>query len=377
MELITFNYHMPVSIHFSTNPNPVINDFIDNPDDFLLIVSNSFCNNFPEIADKFKNHINISSQNSHYPDITNLTATKLPNCKNVIGIGGGSVLDTAKALFARLITDDKILLTDMLKDAKLLDPFLSKRQEHQLILLPTTFGTSSEVTPWGTIWNWEIKKKFSLSHPFLFADKALIFPELSASLTKEVKASTGLDVFSHALESYWNKSSYYLTKQYSLTAIKLCLEYLPIVVSDPLSSDARTHMAKASLLAGKAFSQTKTAAAHAISYPLTLFHGISHGIACGITLGEIFDLIYPENKKDLWPILELMQKYYGEQGMSFQECFKNFLAKCNIPTNLREYGIKKEDLQKVVDNSFHSGRSENMNYPILKKDILNILERIH
>lgn len=377
MEHITFNYHMPVSIHFSTDPKPVITDFIDNPDDFLLIVSNSFCDNFPKIAEKFKNHINISSQNSHYPDAADLSSVKLPNCKHVIGIGGGSVLDSAKALFARLLTDGKILLTDMLKDATLLDPFQSKRQARQLVLVPTTFGTSSEVTQWGTIWDWEIKKKFSLSHPFLYANKALVFPELSASLTEEVKASTGLDVFSHALESYWNKSSYYLTKQYSLAAIKLCLEYLPITISDPLSSSARTHMAKASLLAGKAFSQTKTATAHAISYPLTLFHGISHGIACGITLGEIFDLIYLENRSDLWPILALMQKYFGEQGMSFQECFTRFLERCNIPTQLQNYGVKKEDLQKVVDNSFHSGRSDNMSYPIEKKDIMNILKRIH
>ncbi|MCP4295392.1 MAG: phosphonoacetaldehyde reductase [Proteobacteria bacterium] len=376
MDQNSFNYQMPVAISFVPGRIPEIDDLVEFADDFLLISTSSIANFYPDLVEKFTHKIIISSDSSKYPDLAELSAFKLPALSNVIGIGGGSVLDAAKTLFARIITNDEVPLSSLLKSADLIKRGESKRSNSQLVLVPTTFGTSSEITSWGTIWNWKTKEKHSISHKLLYADRALIYPELSATLPKSVIAETGLDVFSHALESYWNKSSTFITKQYSLDSIRLCLEYLPGVINEINNPYARTEIAKASMLAGMAFSQTRTAAAHAISYPLTLYHGISHGIACSITLGKIFELLFESNKAVLSPVLHLIQQKYGSSGSTFQTCFVNFLKECGVSPFLSDHGVQEPDLQEIADNSFHSGRSDNMIAMVEKDDVLKILREI-
>ena len=211
-----------------------------------------------------------------------------------------------------------------------------------------------------------------MDNELLYADTALISSRLSLSVPKEITAYTGLDVFSHALESIWNKKRNFITINYALNSIQLCVDALPRLLKELDSFEYREAMSKACLFAGYAFSQTRTAAAHALSYPLTLFHNIPHGFACSITLGSIFDYNMTKNKEGLDKVLGILQNRYGNGNSSFQNCYALFLEDCEVPSKLTEYGVKQADIPNLVDNAFHPDRFNNMLYNLSLKEVEDI-----
>jgi alcohol dehydrogenase len=237
------------------------------------------------------------------------------------------------------------------------------------LLVPTTFGSSSEITKWATIWDWEDKKKYSISNELLYPDKALIFPELSLTASRDITAYTALDTLSHAIESIWNIHKNPVTFHHAIEAIEICIKNLPLLLDNLGSLEYRTKIAKASFFAGLAFSQTRTAAAHALSYPLTLYHEIPHGYACSLTLGAIFDFNLLIDSEDLGKVLALFRKYYGNNDSSFSECFSNFLVRCKVPMTLGEFGVSDSDVTRLVDNAFHPDRFKNMIHTLSESQV--------
>lgn len=203
----------------------------------------------------------------------------------VIGLGGGSVLDTAKAvalLRAPGIAPD--FLSAFLRDGALLpDDFAPP----SMILVPTTSGTGSEVSKWGTIWDERDGKKYSVSHDHLYPEFAIVDPALTTSLPEDTTVFTALDALSHSMEAIWNHNANPTSDAYAVEAIGLIFAALPKVLDDPTSRPIREDLSRASLIAGLAFSNTATAIAHSISYPLTSSLGIPHGLACSLTLAEV------------------------------------------------------------------------------------------
>jgi len=168
-----------------------------------------------------------------------------------------------------------------------------------VIAIPTTAGTGSEVTMWATIWDMEEKKKYSLSHPKLYPKIALLDPELTLTLPEKETIYSGLDALSHAMEAIWNKNHNPISDNFALKAISIVHNYLPELRKDLTNLDLRGQLLHASLLAGMAFSNTKTALAHSISYPLTAHFGVPHRLACSFTLPAILkylrqNIILPE-----------------------------------------------------------------------------------
>lgn len=196
----------------------------------------------------------------------------------LIALGGGSTIDTAKAL-ARLLARPAgtPLATLFAADAK-------GPAALPLIAIPTTSGTGAEVTPFGTVWDYDAHKKRSVAGTDLYPRLALLDPELTLGLPEEVTVSSGLDAISHALESAWNRNANPASLGLVTKSLELSLSALPRAVREPESLEARADMMQASALAGLAISQTRTALAHAISYPLTARFGLPHGLACSFTL---------------------------------------------------------------------------------------------
>ncbi len=199
----------------------------------------------------------------------------------VIALGGGSVIDSAKVLAAS--AQGFTAVRALLSGAGAPDDW----QPLPLIAMPTTAGTGSEVTCWATVWDRETATKRSLDHPALYPEAAVIDPELMCSMPCALTVSTGLDALSHALESLWNRNANPVTATHAVVAARTILEVLPALVAAPGDPGLRSRMAEASLVAGLAFSGTRTAIAHSISYPVTLRHGVTHGIACSFTLPMI------------------------------------------------------------------------------------------
>lgn len=200
----------------------------------------------------------------------------------LLAVGGGSVLDLAKLLRCRPADGNFGHLRQALRGSAPWPP-----QPHAALwLVPTTAGTGSEMTRWATVWDTDATppQKRSLDEPWGYAEQAFVDPTLALSCPPEVTRDTALDTLAHALEALWNHQANPVSDRLAVQAARRVLQHLPQVLQQPLHSAGREQLALAALEAGMAFSQTRTALAHALSYALTLQQGVPHGLACAAWL---------------------------------------------------------------------------------------------
>lgn len=264
----------------------------------------------------------------------------------VIALGGGSVLDTAKALAAS--QGDFAHFHQGLLAAE------EVTASWPIIALPTTAGTGSEVTCWGTIWHRHSGKKYSVKGPSLYPEWAVIDPELSLNLPFELTRQTGLDALSHALESIWNVNRNPVSNTFAIKAANTILNVLPKLLDDLTNRDLRRQMAEAALLAGLAFSNTQTAIAHALSYPLTLKYDVPHGIACSFTLPQILTAssgIHPDIDQALMTI-------FGNLNTA-EATLSAWLKRLGVATDPEHYGVDPVRWPGLVNEACYNPRGQN------------------
>ena len=204
----------------------------------------------------------------------------------VIALGGGSTLDLAKAVRYRLA--DAALCARTWRNNQLPEVY----ERHPLWLLPTTAGTGSEVTRWATLWDTDAQPAVKQSWSPLdgFAEYAIVDPDLTLSCPLLQSRDCALDTLAHALESLWNKNSNPITEALALEAARIVIAQLPILLQVQDANAPRVALARASVLAGLAMSQTQMALAHALSYDLTLHEKMPHGHACAVWLPMAWEL---------------------------------------------------------------------------------------
>ena len=199
----------------------------------------------------------------------------------VIAVGGGSVIDIAKLIniFAVHVAKEKEIYEFVNESSSV------KQAGLPLIAIPTTSGTGSEATHFAVVYIGN--KKYSFAHEYVLPNFSIIDPSLSYSNPAYIKACSGFDALSQAIESFWAVGSTEESRSYSREAIKIILSSIEMAVleSDKKSMD---RMSLAANLAGKAINISKTTAAHAVSYPITKFLDIPHGHAVALTLGSFF-----------------------------------------------------------------------------------------
>lgn len=286
----------------------------------------------------------------------------------VVGIGGGSVLDCAKAI--------RILLT---QDGALLEDYVEKRKDFQrpglpFIAVPTTAGTGSEVTPYASLQT-HAHKKISLTHRWLFPEVALIDPLLTHSMPRYVTACSGLDALSQAIESFWSVHHTPFSETHSLRAISLILGNLRKVLKEPSNREARFAMSLASTEAGLAITQTRTTAVHAVSYPLTTFFEIPHGHACALTLPSFIryngPVLEPSRGARLLEVLGISSWEEAAQGV------ERLMDEAGLERSLRKLGLDREGIHTVIDNGFRSDRVANNPREVTQEALREILEKIY
>jgi alcohol dehydrogenase len=203
----------------------------------------------------------------------------------LIAIGGGSAIDTTKGIAALAsVGYDKKWLGDHLREGV---PFPDEFAPLPIIAVPTTAGSGSEVTMWATVWDETTGTKYSISHPALYAEAALLNPELTLTMPADLTLITGLDALSHCLESIWNRNANAESDAFASEGILKILHSLPRVLESPDDLMERSEMQHAALLGGLAISSTATALAHSMSYPITSRLGMPHGLACSFTLPSL------------------------------------------------------------------------------------------
>jgi len=330
----------------------------------LLVTSEGFLKrkSFKNFLSQLGNiDFDILSDVKPNPDIDYLDKKKSyignKNYKTIIALGGGSVMDTAKALSVSSSSEENNLFSEFFRENR---KYKIKRDLF-LVAIPTTSGTGSEVTPFSTIWDFKNKKKYSLDGNFLFPDLVLLEPDFSLSLPFEQTLFPALDATSHALESIWNVNADKITKKIAIESLALIKASLPIALSDPKNLDSREKMQKASLLAGIAISKTKTAIAHSISYPLTNRFSVPHGIACSFTLVTIIDDLLKKNIRDFNEIKEINE-------------IKKMLIDLNMNQYLYKY-IDKKDILSSIEFMYSPERAKNFNQDITLKDVERIVNK--
>jgi phosphonate metabolism-associated iron-containing alcohol dehydrogenase len=247
----------------------------------------------------------------------------------VIGMGGGSVMDAAKtvALLARTRWD----LRTYLQQEPDTPPDLLFT-----ILIPTTAGSGSEVTRWATIWDTAAKRKLSVTLPRLPSRPALLDPELTLTLPPLQTAISGADALAHALEAYWSKNANPASDRLALAAVHRISTRLFRAQQEPMNVEHRSEMLLASLLAGLAFNRTETAAAHAISYPLTSHFGIPHGQATGVSLPLLLGFNAEVAPKRFAPLCRALGAATVPEA---QGRLRGLLERVGLKTRLRDLGV--------------------------------------
>jgi len=272
----------------------------------------------------------------------------------VVGVGGGSVLDTAKALSYLLsIEDPGFSLRTHFNDKE----SLPDNRPLPLIAVPTTAGTGSEVTPFATIWDMAEKKKHSLARPDLFPAAALLDPELTLTLPREITVTTALDVLSHALESVWNHNANPVTIGLAAQAIDIFLSTLPVLLDNPQNLGYRSKMLTASLFGGLAISSTRTALAHSISYPVTAFLGAPHGLACGFTLPALLEFNLRGDQEGRLEAAASMAGY-GSAG-ALAENIRAVFKEAGVGELMARYEMTGQNILKLAPEMFTPERAGN------------------
>jgi len=298
------------------------------------------------------------------PDMRDVDATiatlQGQEIDTVLALGGGSVIDAAKACALGLTAPGLPSFAEGLLSAGP-SPWTSRLR---LVVIPTTAGTGSEVTPFATLWDHQLGNKHSVSGPAVFPDVALLVPELTVSLPRDHTLYPALDAVSHALESLWNHSASPMSRSLAIGALSLSVEALPALLAGAGTLAMREKMQAASLMAGMAISQTRTAIAHSMSYPLTARLGIPHGLACSFTLPVLLRVNLQrmaETVHDaglLGEVLTLLEELrLGEEVQRFAPAAEvlSLAAEMTLSDRAANYaGVALGDLSRVLEVSLNS-----------------------
>lgn len=289
-----------------------------------------------------------------------LSLCKEEKCDFIIGIGGGSCIDAAKAV-AVLYTNGGEVEDYVQKDIEI------ENNPLPLIAIPTTSGTGSEVTSVAVITNKKTDVKMMMKHPSFIPKVAIIDPVLTSSLPPQITAATGIDALCHAIEAYISKFSQPLTDVLALSAIESIMKYLRIAYEDGHNMEAREAMMIASLQAGIAFSNASVTLVHGMSRPVgALFH-VPHGISNAILLPTVLEFTKRSAVKRFAKIGRNLNKdLYSNSDEEVADYtigeIKKLCYDLRIP-NLKEYGIDEIEFEnaisKMASDAIESGSPAN------------------
>ncbi len=268
----------------------------------------------------------------------------------ILAIGGGSSIDTSKAI--GIITNNPEF-SDVVSLEGVAD---TKRKSVPIIALPTTAGTAAEVTINYVITDEKNEKKMVCVDPNDIPAIAIIDAELMYTLPKSLTASTGLDALTHAIEGLITKGAWEMSDMFEIKAIEMITRYLETAVNEPKNPEARNGMAVAQYIAGMAFSNVGLGVVHGMAHPLGAIFDVPHGVANALLLPTIMAFNAPAALDKYVIIAKAMNVY--KEGMSKEEAaqaavdaVKALAIRVGIPQHLSELGIKESDLPKLADSA--------------------------
>jgi alcohol dehydrogenase class IV len=271
----------------------------------------------------------------------------------VLSIGGGSALDTAKLVAYLARSGDR--LDDIYGVG------LAKGERLPLLLVPTTAGTGSEVTPIAIVTTPTTEKKGVVS-PRLLPDWAILDPELTLGLPSHVTAATGIDAMVHAIEAYTSRHKKNpMSDQLARQALALLSQNIREVCRNGRNLEARSQMLLGSMLAGMAFANAPVAAVHALAYPIGAIFHVPHGLSNALVLMGVLRFNLPAAEAlyaELAPIIapEAAGLPVAEAASRFVEGLAAICRDCKVPASLAEVGVRESDLPRLAEDAMKQTR---------------------
>jgi alcohol dehydrogenase len=270
---------------------------------------------------------------------------KKEKVRGIIGVGGGSTMDVAKAI--------SVLVTNEGKAVDYIGLNLVKKAGLPTIMIPTTAGTGSENTFTSVFTMRETKSKGGINSPYLFPHTAVIDPELTIGLPPYISAYTGMDALTHAIESFTSVQAHFLSEPISLKAIELISKNLRGAVYNGNNIEFRTRMLEGSYLAGLGLAMSGVTAVHALAYPLGSFFDIPHGIANALLLPYVLEYNYPGDIDKFSLIASTMG--HAISGLSSREAASlaseavyDLADDIGIPLSLKALGIPSDSIPEMA-----------------------------
>lgn len=351
--MTNFSYYMPTKIVFGLGELENIDRYLDGNKTLLVasqgLVRRGLVDRLNALTDQI---VYVFSDVKSHPEFADLEISYNQiyryDFDQILAIGGGSVLDAAKFFSVSNSSKDASFVTNIIKGKV----EKSNYKTVPIISVPTTAGTSSEITPWATIWDMDEKKKYSLHLPELFSRVAIYDPLLTLSIPNKITIQTALDTLSHALESIWNKNANEITISYAIRSARITMRYLPLLADDLSNLDYRSKILEACMYAGLAFSNTQTALAHAMSYYITAHKKIPHGIACSFTLPMLIDSVIGKYNHIDKALVEIFEELSSKP-------LRGLLEKLEVSTEFEDYGIDKKELEELKASLVNTQRAWN------------------
>ena len=288
---------------------------------------------------------------------TGVAAFKKSGADYIIAIGGGSSMDTAKAIGI-------IIANPEFEDVRSLEGVAPTRKPCvPIIAVPTTAGTAAEVTINYVITDVERKRKFVCVDPHDMPIIAVVDPEMMSSMPKGLTASTGMDALTHAIEAYIGRSTTKQTRAASIEAIQLIFDNLQTAYKNGNNKTARRNMLRASYLAGTAFTKSYVGYVHAVAHSLGGCYGIPHGLANSVLLPIVLEAYGTAAHKKLARLARITGISDSKLDAVAAEEFINHIRSMNISMNIPETldGIRNEDIPKLA---CYADKEANPLYPV-------------
>lgn len=268
----------------------------------------------------------------------------------IVALGGGSSIDTAKAINILLSNPGPINKYDGVN--------LVKNRVGPLFAIPTTAGTGSEVTVVSVVTDPKLKKKMVIFGQNVAPSVAIIDPELTMGLPKPITASTGMDALTHALESYLSTMSSPVTDALALEATRIIMRSLLKAYNNGSDKEARSDMLLGSMLAGMCFTNTSLGLVHSMAHPMGAHCNVPHGVGNAIALPYVMEYNIPGIPKEKMILMAeavgiaAKGKTHEEIGMELSKALEKLSADLNIP-RIRDVGVPKDLIPTLAEAAVH------------------------
>jgi len=274
------------------------------------------------------------------------------SCDSLLALGGGSCIDTAKAVGILKNNGGKIMDYEGVGKVEKRIPWM--------VAIPTTYGSGSEVTSFTVITDKARKFKAAIGSPLIIPDFALIDPELMVALPYDIAASVGLDALCHAVESYCSRMATPFSEMLALKAIRLISENIRRAVESDNDIEATFNMAIASTMAGMAFSLSRLGLVHAMSHPLGGIYGIPHGVANTLLLPYIMEYnaqAVPDKYADIARVMGIDTRNMSNIAAATKAVQRVAALRdsLGVPAKLGPLGVGKKDIPQMAKDAMKSG----------------------